>query len=52
MIRSEILQLISDYPQNDANKELTLIFIKTYPDFWSKKNLTGQLTASCWVVKI
>lgn len=50
MNKSEILQLISDYQQNYTNKELTLLFVRAYDDFWSKKNLIGQVTASCWVV--
>lgn len=48
--QQELIQLIETYPNNDANKLLTLLFVENYPDFWTKKNVTGQVTASCWVV--
>lgn len=50
MNKLEVQQLISKYPYNDTNKELTLLFLGASDDFWSKNNLTGQLTASCWVI--
>lgn len=50
MEKQDIKNAVSSYANDDTNKILTLMFIDNFDDFWSKNNLYGHLTASCWVV--
>jgi 8-oxo-dGTP pyrophosphatase MutT (NUDIX family) len=48
--KAELTQLIHNYPTDDTNKALTLLFLESYDNFWSRDNKYGHITASCWVI--
>jgi 8-oxo-dGTP pyrophosphatase MutT (NUDIX family) len=50
MQKAKLIQLIENYPHDDTNKALTLLFLQSYSDFWSKANTYGHITASCWTI--
>ena len=50
MNKAELTQLIHKYPTDDTNKALTLLFLESHNDFWSRENKYGHITASCWVI--
>lgn len=50
MEKEELIQLVSRYPVDDANKKMTELFLREFEDCWSTKNTYGHITASCWVL--
>ena len=50
MQKDKLIRLIKDYPYDDTNKAMTLLFLQNHDNFWSRTNLYGQITASCWVI--
>lgn len=48
--KQELIDQVTAYAENDNHKKQILAFLQQNDDFWTKKNETGQITASCWVL--
>ena len=50
MKRNQLLSLLQNYQGEASTKERLINFIESNPDCFERTNLSGHITASCWLV--